>query len=95
MLFSTLKADGILTNYSDFWPENIAFFVWTKRGMHDKTSRNIAYKDGNDTLHLVAHPVDLLDVREDHLGVDPVVPDHGVHVVGSEEVRNAGVPPVG
>ena len=47
------------------------------------------------TLHLVAHPVDLLDVREDHLGVDPVVPDHGVHVVGSEEVRDAGVPPVG
>ena len=47
------------------------------------------------TLHLVAHPVDLLDVRKDHLGVDPVVPDHGVHVVGSEEVRDAGVPPVG
>ena len=44
-------------------------------------------------LHLVAHPVDLLDVREDHLGVDPLVPDHGVHVVGSEEVGDAGVAP--
>ena len=46
------------------------------------------------TLHLVAHPVDLLDVREDHLGIDPVVPDHGVHVVRSEEVGDAGVAPM-
>jgi len=25
VLYSTPKADGISTNYSDFWPENIAF----------------------------------------------------------------------
>lgn len=46
------------------------------------------------TLHLVAHPVDLLDVREDHFRIDPVVPDHCVHVVGSEEVGDAGVAPI-
>ena len=46
------------------------------------------------TLHLVAHPVNLLDVREDHFRIDPVVPDHGVHVVGSEEVGDAGVAPM-
>ena len=46
------------------------------------------------TLHLVAHPVDLLDVGKDHLRIDPVVPDHGVHVVGSQEVGDAGVAPM-
>ena len=44
-------------------------------------------------LHLVAHSVDLLDVGEDHLGVDPAVPHHGVHVVGGKEVRDASVAP--
>ena len=44
-------------------------------------------------LHLVAHPVDLLDVGEDHFGVDSGVSDHGIHVLGSQEVRDASVPP--
>ena len=43
-------------------------------------------------LHFVAHPVDLLDVGEDHLGVHPGVSDHGVHVLRRQEVGNAGVP---
>ncbi len=47
----------------------------------------------NVDSQLVAHPVDLLDVGEDHLGVDPLVPDHGLHVVGGEEVGDARVAP--
>ena len=43
-------------------------------------------------LHFVTHTVDLLDVGEDHLGIDSVVADHGVHVVGRQEVGDSGVP---
>jgi hypothetical protein len=42
-------------------------------------------------LHFVAHSVDLLDVGEDHLGIDAVVGHHRVHVVSGQEVRNSGV----
>ncbi len=42
-------------------------------------------------LHFVTHTVDLLHVGEDHLGIDSVVADHGVHVVGRQEVGDAGV----
>ena len=38
-------------------------------------------------LQLVAHPVDLLHVGEDHLGVDPALLHHAGHVLGCEEVR--------
>jgi len=48
--------------------------------------------DGMMILHLVAHPIDLLDVGEDHFGVDSGVSDHGVHILGSQEVGNACVP---
>ena len=51
--------------------------------------------DGMMILHLVAHPIDLLDVGEDHFGVDSGVSDHGVHILGSQEVGNACVPPAG
>ena len=54
--------------------------VWTKRGMHDKTSRNIADEDGNDTLHLVAHPVNFLYIGKDHFRVNSVISHHSVHV---------------
>ncbi len=49
----------------------------------------------NVDSQLVAHPVDLLHVGEDHLWVDPLVPDHGLHVVRGEEVGDAGVAPDG
>ena len=42
-------------------------------------------------LHFVTHSVDLLDVGEDHLGIDSVVADHCVHVVGRQEVGDSGV----
>ena len=38
-------------------------------------------------LQLVAHPVDFLDVGEDHLGVDSALLHHPGHVLGCEEVR--------
>ena len=38
-------------------------------------------------LQLVAHPVDLLDVGEDHLGVDSALLHHPGHVLGCKEVR--------
>ena len=41
-------------------------------------------------LQLVAHPVDLLHVGEDHLGVDPALLHHPGHVLGGEEVRYSG-----
>ena len=41
-------------------------------------------------LQLVAHPVDLLDVGEDHLGVDSALLHHAGHVLGREEVRYSG-----
>ena len=34
--------------------------------------------------------LDLLYIGENHLGVDPVVADHGEHVLGGEEVRHPG-----
>jgi len=48
--------------------------------------------NGMSRLHFVAHPVDLLNVGEDHFGVDSRVPDHCVHVLSGQEVRNASVP---
>ena len=42
-------------------------------------------------LHLVAHPVDLLHVGEDHLGIDSAVRHHGVHVLSRQEIGNASV----
>jgi hypothetical protein len=44
-------------------------------------------------LQLVAHAVNLLDVRKHHLGVNPLVPDHSLHVVGGQEVGDAGITP--
>ena len=44
-------------------------------------------------LEVVAHPVDLLDVGEDHLGVDPVLGDHRHHVIGGQEVGDAAQAP--
>ena len=41
-------------------------------------------------LQLVAHPVDFLDVGEDHLGVDSALLHHAGHVLGREEVRYSG-----
>ena len=41
--------------------------------------------------HFVAHSVDLLDVGEDHLGINSVVGDHGVHVLSGQKVGNASV----
>ena len=40
-------------------------------------------------LELVAHPVDLLHVGEDHLGVDSVLLHHGGHVLCGEEVGHS------
>lgn len=45
------------------------------------------------TLQLVAHPVNLLDVGKYHLGVNPLVLHHGLHVVGGQEVGDAGITP--
>lgn len=42
-------------------------------------------------LHFVTHAIDLLDIGEHHLGINPPVSHHGVHVVGSQEVRNARI----
>lgn len=47
---------------------------------------------GRDS-HLVAHPVHLLYVREDHLGVDTVVSHHGLHVVSGQEVGDTSISP--
>ena len=44
-------------------------------------------------LHFVTHAVNLLDVGEDHFGVQSVVCDHSFHVIGSQEIRNTRVPP--
>ena len=41
-------------------------------------------------LELVTHPVDLLHVGEDHLGVDPALLHHPAHVLGRQEVWHAG-----
>ena len=41
------------------------------------------------SLQLVAHSVDLLDVGEDHLGVDPPLLHHAGHVLRRQEVRHA------
>jgi len=57
-----------------------------------RRNETTADDEGGMILHLVAHPVDLLDVGEDHFGVDSGVSDHGVHVFGSQEVGNASVP---
>ena len=41
-------------------------------------------------LQLVAHPVHLLHVGEDHLGIYPLLLDHGGHVLGGQEVGYPG-----
>lgn len=43
-----------------------------------------------EDLHLVAHPVHLLDVGKHHLGIYPLLGNHVEHVVGCEEVGNSG-----
>ena len=68
------------------------FFFFTKFNL-DLISWRIVFFWLGRCLHFVAHPVDLLDVGEDHLGVDPAVPHHGVHVVGGKEVRDASIAP--
>ena len=45
------------------------------------------------SLHLVAHSVHLLNIRKDHLRIQPIVSHHTFHVIGSQEVRNASVTP--
>merc|ERR1711936_1300829 len=43
-----------------------------------------------ELLKLIAHPVNLLNVGEDHLGVYPPLLHHPRHVLRRQEVRNSG-----
>ena len=42
-----------------------------------------------DDLVVLEGPVDLLDIGEHHLGVEPPGADHLVHVVSGNKVRDA------
>jgi len=49
------------------------------------------HRGARTKLHFVAHPVDFLHVREHHFGIDPVIPDHALHIVRRQEVGNASI----
>ena len=55
-----------------------------------KIKQIIIRNKSKEQLKLIAHPVDLLDVGEDHLGVYPPLFHHPRHVLGSQEVRHSG-----
>ena len=75
------------------WRVKIETRFKTSNLNRQKNSRCQTRKADSPRLHLVAHSVDLLDVGEDHLGIDTLVADHALHVVGSEEVGDASITP--